>query len=58
MCTTKQRPSALQRAAVGAVTKGQQGKELSDIEGMVKAGIPAISEDGKSVMNSGLYRKL
>lgn len=42
---------------VGAVTKGQQGKELADIEGMVAAGIPAISEDGKSVMNSQLYRE-
>lgn len=42
---------------VGAVTKGQKGKELSDIEGMVKAGILAISEDGKSVMNTELYRK-
>lgn len=42
---------------VGAVTKGQKGKELSDIEGMVKAGIPAISEDGKSVMNAQLYRE-
>ena len=30
---------------VGAVTKNQEGKELADIEGMVKAGIPAISED-------------
>ena len=37
---------------VGAITKGQQGKELADIRGMYKAGIPAISEDGKSVMNS------
>ena len=37
---------------VGAVTKGQQGKELADIEGMVKAGSPAISEDGKSVMDA------
>lgn len=42
---------------VGAVTKGQQGKELADIEGMVKAGIPAISEDGKSVMDSYLYKE-
>lgn len=42
---------------VGAVTKGQKGKELSDIEGMAKAGIPAISEDGKSVMNAQLYRE-
>lgn len=41
---------------VGAVTKGQEGKELSDIEKMVEAGIPAISEDGKSVMNTKVYR--
>ena len=42
---------------IGAVTKGQKGKELSDIAGMVSAGIPAISEDGKSVMNTDLYYK-
>ncbi len=41
---------------VGAVTKGQEGKELSDIDGMADAGILAISEDGKSVMNAQLYR--
>ena len=29
---------------------------MSDIDGMVDAGIPAISEDGKSVMNAQLYR--
>ena len=42
---------------VGAVTKGMEGKELSDLSGMIDAGIPAISEDGKSVMDSGLYRE-
>ena len=42
---------------VGAVTKGMKGEELSDIDGMVSAGIPAISEDGKTVMNAGLYRR-
>lgn len=42
---------------VGSVTKGQLGRELADIEGMVRAGSPAISEDGKSVMNSQLYRE-
>lgn len=42
---------------VGAVTKGQRGEELSDIDGMVKAGIPAISEDGKSVMNAEVYKE-
>lgn len=40
---------------IGAVTKGQAGKELADIEGMVQAGIVAISEDGKSVMDAKLY---
>lgn len=42
---------------VGAITKGMQGEELSDLEGMIEAGILAISEDGKSVMNSNLYRE-
>lgn len=42
---------------IGAVTKGQQGKELSDIEDMVKHHIPAISEDGKSVIDVGIYRQ-
>lgn len=42
---------------VGAVTKGQKGDELSDIRGMAEAGSPAISEDGKSVMNANLYRE-
>lgn len=42
---------------VGAVTKGQLGKELADIRGMAQEGAPAISEDGKSVMDSGIYRQ-
>ena len=42
---------------VGAVTKEQAGKELSDIIGMKQEGICAMSEDGKSVMNSGIYRE-
>ncbi len=53
----KAKPSACQRAAGWCGDKGTAGKELSDIEGMVKAGIPAISEDGKSVMNAQLYRE-
>ena len=42
---------------VGAVTMNMEGKEVTDIESLKKAGICAISEDGKSVMNSGVYRK-
>jgi len=41
---------------IGAVTKGQLGIELADLAQMIQAGIPAISEDGKSVANAGLYR--
>lgn len=41
----------------GAITKGEKGEELSDIEGMVKAGVPALSEDGKSVMDGHLCRE-
>ncbi len=42
---------------LGAVTVGQVGEELADIEGMAEAGCHAISEDGKSVMNASLYRE-
>lgn len=42
---------------VGAVTKKMAGAETTDIEKLKAAGICAISEDGKSVMNSGVYRK-
>lgn len=41
---------------VGAVTVGQKGEEVTDIAAMKEAGICAISEDGKSVMNASLYR--
>ncbi len=41
----------------GAMTRGERGEELSHIEGMVEAGIPALSEDGKSVMNAQLCRE-
>jgi dihydroorotase len=40
---------------VGAVTKGQAGEELAEIESMADMGVLAISEDGKSVMNAALY---
>ncbi|MBO5373567.1 MAG: dihydroorotase [Lachnospiraceae bacterium] len=42
---------------IGAITKGQKGKSLAEIHEMVQAGIPAISEDGKSVMNTATYLK-
>ncbi len=42
---------------IGSITKGQKGEELSNIGKMAEAGICAISEDGKSVMNAGLLKK-
>jgi len=40
---------------IGAISKNQAGEEIADIEEMVNVGSPAISEDGKSVMNLDLY---
>lgn len=40
---------------IGAVTRGQFGEELCDYKAMKEAGICAISEDGKSVMETSLY---
>ncbi len=39
---------------IGSITKGQNGEELSNIENMKKAGIIAVSEDGKTVEDSRL----
>lgn len=52
-----ERDSKIHVYPVGAVTKGQLGKEKTDIAGMVLAGAKAISEDGKSVMDAGIYRE-
>ncbi|MCR5640253.1 MAG: dihydroorotase [Lachnospiraceae bacterium] len=42
---------------VGAMTDGMKGEKLSQLEPMIEAGIPAMSEDGKSVMNTNLFRE-
>lgn len=42
---------------IGAITKGMQGVELTDVESLVKANAIGISEDGKSVKNSKLMQK-
>lgn len=42
---------------VGAVTVGQRGNEPTSVIQMVKESAGAISEDGKSVMNSAVYAK-
>lgn len=42
---------------VASVTLGQQGETPVDVATLKKAGCIAISEDGKSVMNSQVYRE-
>ena len=41
---------------IGAITRGEQGESLADIGKMAQAGIVAISDDGRSVMNSNIMR--
>lgn len=42
---------------IGAITVGLEGKALADIADMRDAGIVAISDDGRPVMNAGLLRR-
>jgi len=42
---------------IAAVTKGQNGEELTDMEGLKNAGAIAFSDDGHPVANSLLMRK-
>ena len=41
---------------IGSITKGEKGEELAEIGKMVKAGAVAISDDGRSVMDSKIMR--
>lgn len=52
-----QRDACVNIFPCGAVTLSQQGKQAADIAGYAHFGIKAISEDGKSVMDSGVYRE-
>jgi dihydroorotase len=42
---------------IGAITKNSRGAELADLEGMRRAGIVAISDDGKPVMSARVARQ-
>ena len=53
---TAKRDAVINVLPIGAVTKGQLGKEIADIKGMKEAGAVAISEDGKSVMDVVTYK--
>ncbi len=41
----------------GAISKGLKGVELAEMEDMKAAGIVAVTDDGKPVENSALFRK-
>ncbi len=41
---------------VGAITRGEKGEALADIGKMANAGAVAVSDDGRSVMNSLIMR--
>jgi len=42
---------------IGAVSKGQKGEELAEMGEMKDAGIVAVSDDGRPVMNAELLRR-
>ncbi|MBA3393163.1 MAG: dihydroorotase [Deltaproteobacteria bacterium] len=42
---------------IGAITQNLEGKNLADIADMKEAGIVAVSDDGRPVMNAGLMRR-
>lgn len=42
---------------IGAITKGSEGKELAAIGSMKAAGVVAISDDGRPVMNARVMRR-
>ncbi len=42
---------------IGAITKGSQGEEISEIAELREAGCIAISDDGRSVMNGAVMRR-
>ena len=49
--------SPIQVIQVASITKGMAGEELTPIKDLREAGVIALSEDGKTVMNAALFRK-
>jgi dihydroorotase len=42
---------------IGAVTRGLRGEELAELAELADSGCVAFSDDGRCVMNAGLYRR-
>jgi dihydroorotase len=55
--TEAKRSSPARVFPIGAITKEQKGETLAEIGEMVEAGIVGISDDGKPVMQTQLFRR-
>jgi len=55
--TIKQAKEKIEYCPVCAITKGLQGKELTDIKSLKSAGAAAFSDDGKPLENLSLFKK-
>ena len=51
------RDSVIKIYPYGTITKGEQGKELSDMEGLKNAGAVAFSDDGRGVQNGDVMEE-
>lgn len=51
------RAAAVNVFPIGAITKGSEGEELAAIPSMKAAGVVAISDDGRPVMNARVMRR-
>ncbi|MDX1984415.1 MAG: dihydroorotase [Bryobacteraceae bacterium] len=51
------RHAAVNVFPIGAITKGSAGEELASIGSMKRAGVVAISDDGRPVMNARVMRR-
>ena len=54
---SRARRAAARVFPIGAITKGSKGEELSEMAELRDAGCPAISDDGKPVMDSAIMRR-
>ena len=57
VCELARKQSPIQVIQVASLTKGMEGKELVPIDDLKEAGLLALSEDGKTVMNGELFRQ-
>ena len=57
VCDKARREGVVNVFPIGAITKGLQGQDLTEIGLMMQAGCVAFSDDGKPLTNSGVMRR-